>query len=136
MERRDFFRSLIAGGATLNQRPEGKNRRAHHQNERLYHGPLEIPERIVDIVAEHPGIKRTTHRHLVSRYAENNWVWLFRCKIPASRQMVGEVVRTPEGKIRMHCWSAASTDERLVRTPEEIVAGCCDTLQYTVPRGQ
>lgn len=121
MDRRSFFQSLIAGGAAVTERPEHKNRKAHHQNEVLFHGPIEIPERVVNIVAEHPAIKRTTHRKLVSRYAENNWVWLFRCQIPESRQMVGEVVRTPEGKIRVHCWSAARPDSRLIRTPEEIV---------------
>ena len=107
MERRQFFQSLIAGGAAVGSRPEGRNRRAHHQGERLYHGPMGIPERIAAIVAEFPGLKRTTSRHLVSRYAEAGWVWLFRCQIPASRQMVGEIVRTPEGSIRVHCWSAA-----------------------------
>lgn len=107
MERREFFQSLIAGGASVKSRREGRNRRAHHQNERVYHGPMAIPERIAAIVADHPGLKRTTDRHLVSRYAEEGWTWLFRCQIPASRQMVGEIVRTPEGKMRVHCWSAA-----------------------------
>lgn len=124
MERRAFFQSLIAGGSTINQRPENKNRRAHHQGERLHHGPIEIPERIVAIVAAHPGLKRSTHRHLVSRYAENEWVWLFRCQIPESRQMVGEIIRTPEGKIRVHCWSAANSDGRVIQTPADIVSRC------------
>jgi hypothetical protein len=76
-----------------------------------------IPERVALIVAEHPAIKRTTHSHLVSRYAENGWTWLFRCQIPAHRKMVGEIVRTPAGDIRVHCWSAADP-ERYTRNDE------------------
>ena len=121
MERREFFKSLIAGGASMRERPRAKNRRAHHTGERLYHGPMEIPEDIVRIIAAHPAIKKTTCRHLVSRYANTGWVWLFRCQIPESRQMVGEIIRTPEGKIRVHCWSAARPDGRIIRTPEQIV---------------
>lgn len=122
MERREFFRSLIAGGATVQEWPERKNARKHHEGNRLYHGPLEIPGRIVGIIDNHPGIKRTTDRHLVSRYAEADWTWIFRCQIPAHRLMIGEVVRTPEGKIRVHCWSAADPGRYTVhRQPQEII---------------
>jgi hypothetical protein len=34
-------------------------------------------------------------------------VYLFRCRIPDHRGMVGEIVRTPLGRLRVHCWSAA-----------------------------
>ena len=123
MERREFFKSLIAGGASMRERPRAKNRRAHHTGERLYHGPMEIPEDIVRIIAAHPAIKKTTCRHLVSRYANTGWVWLFRCQIPESRQMVGEIIRTPEGKIRVHCWSAARSNGLSIKTPADIIAG-------------
>lgn len=121
MERREFFQSLIAGGAAVGQRPERRNRRAHHKNARIYHGPMMIPERIAAIVAEHPSVKRTTDRHLVSRYAEGGWVWLFRCQIPESRAMVGEIVLAEAGQIRVHCWSAARLDGRAIAEPAEIV---------------
>ena len=119
-DRRQFFRSLIAGGSAFTQRPERCNRREHHANDILYHGPVLIPERIAAIVAEHPAIKRTTHSHLVSRYAESGWTWLFRCQIPAHRAMVGESVRAPVGAIRVHCWSVADPS-REYREPKEIL---------------
>lgn len=123
MERREFFRSLIAGGATVKVRAEHRNRKAHHQNEVIHHGPMEIPERIASIVAEHPAIKRTTHGgKLVSRYAEGSWTWLFRCQVPATRLMIGEIVRTPEGNTRVHCWSAARPDRHAIDTPMAILA--------------
>lgn len=120
MERREFFKSLVAGGATVAERTERRNRRAHHHDEIVYHGPMLIPERVALIVAEHPAIKRTTHgSHLVSRYAENGWTWLFRCQVPTHRKMVGEIVRTPVGDIRVHCWSAADP-ERYTRNDEPV----------------
>ena len=118
MERREFFKSLIAGGATVSERTERRNRREHHRDEIMYHGPMLIPERVAAIVAEHPAIKRTTHgAHLVSRYSETGWTWLFRCQVPAHRKLVGEIVRTPAGGIRVHCWSAADP-ERYTRNDE------------------
>jgi hypothetical protein len=114
MERRQFFRGLIAAGATVAERPERRNRRAHHEGQRVYHGPMSIPEEVARIVADHPAIKRTTHRHLVSRYAADGYTWLFRCQIPAHRGMVGEIIHIPQpdGVIlsRVHCWSAADPD--------------------------
>jgi len=120
MDRRDFFRSLIAGGATVKERPARRNRRAHHEATRLYHGPMLIPAYIANIVASHPGLAKTTHGHLVSRYADAMHTWLFRCQIPDSRAMVGEILRTPEGKLRVHCWSAARPVDTY-REAEEIV---------------
>ena len=107
MERRDFFRSLIAGGATVKEWPERKNHRAHHKNTLIYHGPMSVPVRIVSIIADHPAIKKTTHGHLTSRYAESGWTWLFRCHIPEHRKMIGDIRRQPDGRIRVCCWSAA-----------------------------
>ena len=121
MERREFFQSLIAGGAVVKERPDNRNRRAHHEGTRLYHGPMMIPIDIATIIAEHPALKRSTSRHLVSRYADATHTWLFRCQIPESRAMVGEIVRTPEGKIRIHCWSAARPAETY-REPADLVS--------------
>ncbi len=120
MERREFFKGLIASGATVREREHGRNRRARHVDNRIYHGPMLIPERVAAIIAAHPAIKRTTHRHLVSRYAEGNFVWIFRCQIPASLAMVGEIVSTSEGKIRVHCWSAATPADTYC-TPKQLL---------------
>ena len=116
MERREFFSSLIAGGATVAKRPQRRDIR--HADEVIYRGPMLIPERVALIIADHPAIKRCNRNgHLVSRYAEGGWTWLFRCQIPAHQKMVGEIVRTPAGAIRVHCWSAADP-ERYTRNDE------------------
>lgn len=132
-DRREFFRSLIAGGAVVSQRPERRNRRAHHTNDVVYSGPLIVPERVAAIVAEHPAIKRTTHQHLVSRYAEAGYTWLFRCQVPAHRAMVGEVVQTPEGAIRVHCWSAADPARTCGGEPAAIIARKTAALGLSAP---
>ena len=54
----------------------------------------------------------------MSRYAEpDGTVYVFRCQIPEHRGMVGEIVRTPLGRMRVHCWSAANPGE--YREPQE-----------------
>lgn len=114
MERREFFQSLIAGGAGVR-----KNRKrvsgSHRQDVVLYRGPMQIPAHVYEAVREDPTPHRATGRgtHLVSRYAEaDGTVWLFRCQIPAHRGMVGEIVQVPVGKLlRVHCWSAATPAE-------------------------
>ena len=111
MERREFFKSLIAGGATARIRPERRNERKHHTGEIMYRGPLTIPERVSAIVAEHPGLCRTTSRHLVMRYVDRGTVYLFRARVPEHRAMVGEIVRTFTGALRVHAWSAADPVE-------------------------
>lgn len=122
MESRQFFQSLVAGGATVTSTLNGKDlkHRRHEANTGLHHGPMLIPAYVAEIVREAPDLHRTDgrwsksrtgnghrSRHLVARYADGDTTWLFRCAIPASREMVGEVVRTAEGRYRVHCWSAA-----------------------------
>ena len=112
MERREFFKSLIAGGAI----PRKNRKHVQHTDAVLYRGPMTIPAHVYEAVREDPCLCHATGRpghgrkgHLVSRYAEADaTVYLFRCQIPASRQMVGEVVRTELGRLRVHCWTAAS----------------------------
>ena len=117
--RRDFFRSLIAGGATV--RDTRGRKKVKHQDIRIYHGPMTIPAHVAEAVREDPTPHRTKDRHYVSRYAEaDGTVWLFRCQVPAHRGMVGEIVQTPIGqRKRIHCWSAATPGE--YRTPEELL---------------
>ena len=81
---------------------------------------MQIPAHVYEAVREDPTPHRSTGRgaHLVSRYAEaDGTVWLFRCQIPEHRGMVGEIVRTPLGRTRVHCWSAA--DPGAYKTPTE-----------------
>ena len=42
---------------------------------------------------------------------------MFRCQVPAHRKLVGEIVRTQAGAIRVHCWTAADP-ERYTRNDE------------------
>ena len=100
----------------------GRNRRAHHEGDVLYRGPFIVPDHIAEIVRESPELYRTTHRHLTARYVGiDSTVWLFRCRIPTSRAMVGEIVLTPEGRYRVHAWSTASPSDTY-RTVEELIA--------------
>jgi hypothetical protein len=106
-DRRQFFQSLIAGGAAVRKT---RKHVPHAADERLYHGPMQIPPHVYEAVREDPTPHRSTGRggHLVSRYVDpDQTTWLFRCQIPAHRLMVGEIVRTPLSRIRVHCWSAA-----------------------------
>lgn len=107
--RRQFFQDLVGGGASVAVRPGARNRRTRHQDTRLYHGPFLVPERVAAVLTAHPGIKRTTHRHLAMRYVDEGVVYLLRCQVPASRAVLGEIVRTVAGAIRVHGWSAASS---------------------------
>jgi hypothetical protein len=118
--RQSFFRSLIVGGATV--RDTRGRKKVKHLDIRLYHGPMLIPAHVAECVREDPAPHRTKDRHLVSRYVDvDGTVWIFRCQIPASRAMVGEIVQTPIGqRKRIHCWSAANPGE--YRTPEDLLA--------------
>ena len=124
MERREFFQSLIAGGAVSRKRPK---HRKHTTGTVLYRGPMTIPEHVAAAVAQHPDIYRPTGRgtHLAARYADREReglgsaaVYLFRCQIPEHRGMVGEIVLS-EGHVGVHCWSAADPGE--YRQPLTIV---------------
>ena len=111
-DRRQFFQSLIAGGAVVRERAERRNSRTHHRDEVLYRGPMTIPAHIAAIVTEHPGLVRTTSgRHVAMRYSDLGTVYLLRSRVPEHRGMVGEIVQTAADAIRIHCWSAALPGE-------------------------
>ena len=125
MERREFFQSLIAGGATVRQR--GTHQK-HSGGTVLYRGPMTIPEHVVAALAQNPGLYRTSGRgtHLLSRYADrerngkgSGAVYIFRCQIPAHRAMVGEIVLS-DGHYGVHCWQAADPSD--YSEPLEIAA--------------
>jgi hypothetical protein len=111
--RRSFFQSLVAGGATVNTGLSGKplkHRKSDKQpNQRMYHGPMLVPADVAECLRESPDLHKTRATHLVARYVDGDGcVWLMRTRIPESRAMVGEIVRTPEGHYRVTCWSAAT----------------------------
>lgn len=117
MDRRTFFQSLVAVGAPVRRT---RKRVLHTGDMRLYHGPIAIPAHVAEAVREDPTPYRASGRgtHLMSRYAEpDGTVYVFRCQIPEHRGMVGEIVRTPLGRMRVHCWSAANPGE--YREPRE-----------------
>lgn len=101
MQRRDFFRSLA--GAPLIARPERKNNRSHHQGERIYHGPMKIPEQILDIASRAPAY-RTTCRKPCIRLALDGMTYLFRTGL-CGDSYIGEIIRTDKG-LRVHVWTA------------------------------
>lgn len=110
--RRDFFRSLVAGGATvtsdLSGQPLKHRKRDKQPNIRLYHGPMLVPPDVAEILRESPDLHRTRSRHLVGRYADaDGTTWLIRTRVPDSRAMVGDIVRQQDGHLRITCWSAA-----------------------------
>ena len=121
-DRRSFFQSLIAAGA-IPKKTRKRVPKSHAGDIRLYHGPMLIPAHVAECVREDPSPLRATGRgtHLVSRYADpDGTVWLFRCQIPASRAMVGEIMQVPIGqRKRIHCWSAATPGNYL--EPSEIL---------------
>ena len=117
--RREFFQSLIAAGAVPRRNMKAVK---HPDNVRIYHGPMEIPAHVAECVREDPTPHKATGRgrHWVTRYAEaDGTVWLFRCGIPFHRGMVGEIIRTPLGRHRVHCWSAAELGE--YKLPEALI---------------
>lgn len=111
MERREFFRSL--GGIAAIARPANKNRKAHHKNDVLYHGPIRIPEDVLDIASRAP-VYRTTHgaKKLAIRLALDGVTYLFRTGL-AGDCYLGEIIRTPEGMVRVHVWTAIESAPNL-----------------------
>lgn len=126
--RRDFFRSLVAGGATVTSDLSGlplKHRRRDKQpNIRLYHGPMLVPPDVAEVLREDPALHRLRgggHK-LAARYADGDGTtWLMRARVPESRAMVGDIVRQSDGHLRVTCWSAARLSPTY-RDARELVA--------------
>ncbi|MEM3038645.1 MAG: hypothetical protein QXE45_04540 [Thermoplasmata archaeon] len=108
MTRREFAKWFgIAVGTTAIPVKAKFKKKKHHEDTLLYKGPMRIPEHVVESVRE-AEIVRTTDRHWAARYQDRDTVYLFRFRIPHHRGMVGEIVKTKEGKFRVHCWAAAN----------------------------
>lgn len=114
MTRRDFFAALPAA----TPRPERRNRKEHHAGERVFHGPMVLPDYVLDSAGRAAPL-RTTHRHPVLRVARDGITYLFRSQ--PSPEMVGEIWRTPEGQYRVHVWSCAVRDGRNLRVALELI---------------
>jgi len=105
MTRRESIAALLGTG-TPRTKPEGKNRRKHHEGEQIYHGPMRLPDYVIDSASRAVPV-RTTHQHLAIRISRDGIVYLFRYA-PAP-EMVGEIWRTPEGAYRVHCWAVSTS---------------------------
>ena len=112
MQRREFFRSLVAGGAAVTDDLAGKplkHRKSDKQrNTPLYHGPMVIPADVAECLREDPALHKTRTGRMSMRYVDSEGtIWLMMSEIPASREMQGEICRTAEGRYRVHCWYVA-----------------------------
>jgi len=112
MERREFFRSLVAGGATVTTDLKGKSLK-HRKADKapnviLRRGPFEVPADVYEAIRESPDLHKTRKRRLAARYVDGADVtWLMMSAISVHRGMMGEICRTPEGRYRVHCWEIA-----------------------------
>ena len=70
---------------------------------RLYHGPLRLPSRVLDIATRAP-VYRTTARHPVIRMALDGVTYIFRTGI-AGDCYLGEIIQAPDGAMRVHVWT-------------------------------
>lgn len=120
-DRRSFFVALASAGTPVKDNfPRARSRKPLHLDTQLYHGPVVIPDYVAEQVRESPDLHRTAARHLAARLnTPDGTVWLFRARIPASRVMLGEVVRTLSGRIRIHLWATARLGGQTI---EEILA--------------
>jgi hypothetical protein len=79
-----------------------KNRRAHHKDTRLYHGPIRVPVDVAEMASRGRVVQTTAH-HMAVRVSYLGTVYLFR--VVGGRDYLGEVVETQSGTIRVHLWS-------------------------------
>ena len=79
-----------------------KNRRAHHKDTRLYHGPIRVPVDVCEMASRGRVLKTTAH-HMAVRVSHLGTVYLFR--VVGGRDYLGEVVETQSGTIRVHLWA-------------------------------
>lgn len=92
------------------KREDNPNRRKHHRDTRLYHGPIHIPEQVME-QANKGRVLQDTCRHLVLRVAWEGMVWVFRDFAGPSRPvLIGEIVRTAKGEHRVHLWQVVDRD--------------------------
>lgn len=92
------------------KRKDHPNRRKHHRDERVFHGPLTIPLPVREAVDEAP-VLQDTCRHLVVRVEVGDIVWVFRDFAGVDHTTyIGEVVYTRKGKYRVHVWRAVDRD--------------------------
>lgn len=107
-DNKEFFTRLLAGKQPVNEyQNKAKNHESHKKDIRLYHGPIVIPED-VKVAISQSSVYRTGNSSLAQKIVDTEGVtWLFKCEIPSHRVMVGEVMKTPDKRYRVHGWKAA-----------------------------
>ena len=104
--------TLGAVTCTVRQHEQGLRSLKHHKDEQLYHGPLVVPQEVIDKIDRRYHIYRTTHGKVCARIKHKGIVYIFRTL--SGRQYIGEVVRTQKGDIRVHLWSATDRIGRVI----------------------
>jgi len=89
-------------------RQTNANTRAHHADELIFRGWIELPAEVVTRAASQP-LYRTTHRHLTARIKTAGITYLFREWSPETTRYLGEIVRGAKG-IRVHLFRALAPD--------------------------
>ena len=103
-----------------------RNQRHHHQDTLIYKGPIEVPIGALELARRAAPVK-STHGHSVIRIEHEGVVYVFRRKVATC--MVGEVVRTMAGAIRVHVWSACAIGYAI----EVILSRCASTSCSIAP---
>ena len=84
------------------KRKDHRNRRAHHESRQIYHGPLKVSHEVIRL-ANTSSVYVTTMRKRTLRVEYDGIAWLLRTVVGAG--YVGEIVETPQGTLRVHCWT-------------------------------
>lgn len=127
MTRRESFVGLFAAptiATGLSGKPLKHRKADKAPNTLIYRGPIEIPSHVAEAIRECPDLAKSRGgaNKLVSRYTDADGIlYRGRCPIPAHRGVVGEIVSTAEGIVRVHWWAAA-TPAPTYRTPADLIA--------------
>lgn len=110
MTRREMFQAPLLCWT------ERKNELKHHQDIRLYHGPIELPPNVMEKMRDAPDY-RTTHRKPAVRFKTGGITYLFREWAPTPYYL-GEVVQTQARTIRVHLWRVTDRGRPIVQILE------------------
>lgn len=107
----------ITTGPHKGKKSNSKNRPAY-KDERLYHGPMRIPDYVLEIAKK--GIcVRTRDRHTAIRVRVGEIAYLFRT-LGVGCEYLGEILRCQDGRIRVHVWSLI--EEPSARSSDDLIA--------------
>lgn len=91
------------GCAASIERPARKNHRAHHVNETLFKGVIQLPKELLAEAGVSP-LYRTTCGKEVIRGKYKGITFIFRDFSILTDTYNGEIVKTPDNKIRFHLY--------------------------------